>query len=504
VWHLADADRFATFRRATDRAAFAPGEGLVGHAFSSRETMWSTEAQRQLAAARNQEAQEAGIVTGCAFPLAADGAVLGVMELFSPDVVQPDPDLMLVMPQVCAYLGNAISRRTHSDEMERALSRYAAVSGISNDVVATHDVEGRFLSVSDSCATLLGYTTTELAGSSLLTYCDPDDSATVAQVFKRYLAGADERVQVHFRAHHKSGEYVTVVMSAEPLTGTYGRNREIVTVLRAAQPAQVMAAALDIDDSIQPFEVPTTTEFVWPEEKMVVPANMPTSSGRSARHNDPDRDPLTGLHNQDAVEQTLTAKLTSRRASTFPVGCLFIDIDNFDQLAETYGQDTADDIVKQVAKLLDQTCRDDDFLGRYEGSSFVVVLPNTDAGGTIIVGEKVLRKMRSAGWNESGLDEPVRVSIGGTCIRHGTMMSLSELLELLGSQLLQARASGGDCIIMNAREVLRSPFTDPLGGWHQTLRLALNGQVPGPTPGASGASGTPGPAGTTEPPKQSR
>ena len=92
-------------------------------------------------------------------------------------------------------------------------------------------------------------------------------------------------------------------------------------------------------------------------------------------------------------------------------------------------------------------------------------------------------------WPGTNVTSPVSVSIGGTCLRHGTMLTLPELMELLGSQLMQAKGSGGDCIIMNAREASRTANSyNPLGGWAQPVRLPLNGQAPGAAPGHTAPS----------------
>jgi diguanylate cyclase (GGDEF)-like protein len=280
----------------------------------------------------------------------------------------------------------------------------------------------------------------------------------------RYLAGSDEQSRIKYRFRHKGGDYIWLEMSAQPLIATYGYRREIIGM------SKVTLAADEATPRV-------TTDLIATRE--LKPLQAPLDDAQ-------DLDPLTGLYNKESVEDMLTTKLSSRRASSFPVGTLFIDLDDFDELAESYGEETRDEVVRRVAEMLHQTCRDDDFLGRYSGSSFVIVLPNTDAAGTIIVGEKVLRRMRAMEWPGTNVTRPVSVSIGGTCIRHGTTLTLPDLLELLGSQLMQAKGSGGDCIIMNARETSRgSSSYNPLGGWSQPLRMPLNGHAPGVVPGPS-------------------
>lgn len=470
IWHIVEPERFSEFRRASESMTFGLGEGLPGIALATREAAWTTDLDGQAESTRSKQAHALGITTSLAFPLLADGAVMGVVEFFSHDAVEPDPTFLDVMSQIGAHLGNAILRRAATDELERSRARYEALSEISLDFISALDVEGKYMFAGRGAETLLGYDPHELNGSSALTYCHPEDVPRLEGVFSKYLAGADEQAQVKYRTQHKNGEYVWLDMALQPLAGTYGRGRELIALSRKSQ------------EQAQPAEQePQEAEYQVPSAENgpnLEPLNTQPSDLSTVQEEQPsNRDPLTGLFNRQTTDETLITKLTSRRAATFPVGCLFIDVDNFDALNSTYGEEKCDRVLKHVAELLEDTCRDDDFLGRHSGSTFVIVLSNTDAGGTIIVGEKVLRKVRETNWNKLDVPEPVKVSIGGTCIRHGNGFDLPELMEMLGSQLLQAKGSGGDCIIMNAREAARqSSGMDPLGGWTHLTREKLKGE----------------------------
>lgn len=462
VWHLQEPERYTALLKATQNMMFDTGTELPGHVLTEKQAVWTVGPGLIASSPRGKELEDSGITTGFAFPVAAEGAVVGVMEFFSIEPLEPDQTLLDVMALIGASLGNAIVRRTASDELERARGRYELVGQIAGELLSIHDVEGKFLYAGKAAAGLLGYEPSELVGSSLLTYCHPNDVPRLNRLLGRYLAGTDEHSRLKYRFRHKGGDYIWLEMSAQPLIATYGYRREIITMSKVTQAADEMAPRV-------------TGNLATTKELKPLQAQPDDAQ---------DLDPLTGLYNREAVEDMLTTKLSSRRASSFPVGCLFIDLDDFDELAESYGEETRDEVVRRVAEMLHQACRDDDFLGRYSGSSFVIVLPNTDAAGTIIVGEKVLRRMRGMEWPGTNITSQVSVSIGGTCIRHGTTLTLPDLLELLGSQLMQAKGSGGDCIIMNARETSRSANSyNPLGGWQQPLRPPLNGHTSGAVPG---------------------
>lgn len=97
-------------------------------------------------------------------------------------------------------------------------------------------------------------------------------------------------------------------------------------------------------------------------------------------------DALTGLPNRAALKAQLDREI--RRCSMFCV--LFIDLNNFKKVNDTYGHITGDDVLKHVASEIKQVIRSSDFLARYGGDEFVAVLPES----TKDEGEKVASRIQ--------------------------------------------------------------------------------------------------------------
>lgn len=106
-------------------------------------------------------------------------------------------------------------------------------------------------------------------------------------------------------------------------------------------------------------------------------------------------DSLTGLLNhaqiQLAAERTLAASLRYKRHCSIAM----IDIDNFKNINDSYGHQTGDKVIKALSQLLQQRLRNTDYIGRYGGEEFMLVLPETSVenGGNIV---NELRKAFSA------------------------------------------------------------------------------------------------------------
>ena len=72
-----------------------------------------------------------------------------------------------------------------------------------------------------------------------------------------------------------------------------------------------------------------------------------------------------------------------------PFSLVMIDIDNFNQVNETFGYQTGDQVLKRVAQVIRDNCRIVDCPARYGGEEFAVILPETDVEGAMIVAEKI-------------------------------------------------------------------------------------------------------------------
>lgn len=89
------------------------------------------------------------------------------------------------------------------------------------------------------------------------------------------------------------------------------------------------------------------------------------------------RDPLTQLFNRRYMEETFARELSGCVRAESKLGVMMIDIDHFKQYNDTYGHDTGDYVLKQVAGYIKERFRTSDMPCRYGGEEFLVVMPNT-------------------------------------------------------------------------------------------------------------------------------
>jgi len=151
-------------------------------------------------------------------------------------------------------------------------------------------------------------------------------------------------------------------------------------------------------------------------------------------------DPLTGLPNRRSFEMTLNneIKRSDRYRRSFAV--IMVDYDNFKVYNDKFGHPAGDEILKRFSQLMKESIRDVDFLGRYGGDEFVMVLPETE---TIFAGEVAdrMRKKIAA----QALDPPVTISIGIATFPKDTR-DRNELIRLADQASYESKQFGGNRI----------------------------------------------------------
>jgi diguanylate cyclase (GGDEF)-like protein len=124
------------------------------------------------------------------------------------------------------------------------------------------------------------------------------------------------------------------------------------------------------------------------------------------------RDELTGVYNRRHLMELLDYEKnrSSRGGGLF---CLaMLDIDHFKNVNDSHGHQAGDAVLRIVATMIDKTLRSTEFIGRYGGEEFLIVLTQTDIKGALICAERVRTNIENALFPDLGPDFKVTVSIG--------------------------------------------------------------------------------------------
>lgn len=156
-------------------------------------------------------------------------------------------------------------------------------------------------------------------------------------------------------------------------------------------------------------------------------------------------DKLTGLANRCYLEEQLDIEFKRAARYKFPLTLAVVDLDFFKKVNDTYGHLAGDAVLKEVGSRLRVELRETDFVGRFGGEEFVVILTNTTLRGSLKLAEILRRFVEASPVHFEGQDIPVTASIG-VAEMHETHETYKEIFADADKALYYAKECGRNCV----------------------------------------------------------
>ncbi len=151
-------------------------------------------------------------------------------------------------------------------------------------------------------------------------------------------------------------------------------------------------------------------------------------------------DDLTQIFNRRHIISRLNDEIKRSERHRGNLSVVMIDVDRFKLINDTYGHQTGDKVLKQIADTMKKSLRETDILGRYGGEEFLAVLPETDLNNAFHAAEKMRKKICDLQWEEAGLHVTISCGIAEFKIKEKDF----ELLKRADDLLYKAKAEGRD------------------------------------------------------------
>ncbi|MEA2039375.1 MAG: sensor domain-containing diguanylate cyclase [Thermodesulfobacteriota bacterium] len=162
-------------------------------------------------------------------------------------------------------------------------------------------------------------------------------------------------------------------------------------------------------------------------------------------------DDLTGSFNRRYLAQRLPQEVKRARRNMQPLSVVLMDIDHFKAVNDSHGHQTGDQLLTEVAHRISNSIRKDvDWIVRYGGEEFLIVLPETGIKGSFVLAEKIRTVISEQPFEITNKKINISASFGVSCFEvedHYTDISPEGLIKTADTYLFQAKSEGRNKVI---------------------------------------------------------
>jgi len=374
AWSVADAD-IERYIEESRSMVYAPGVGLAGKVWQSRQPVWTVDIENDPRVARPALAQKTGMRSGFVVPVAAEGNTIGVLVFQSRHSREPDEQVLNTMQVVGGQIGLFVQRSQAEQALQQSEARFRSLTGLSADWYWEQDECFRFAN---------------LAGPG---------AAAMAR-------GGDPSVYL--------GKARWEIPDLEPIEGDWSQHR---AQLERHEPFRDVLMRRRMDDGTTRYMSVSGEPLFDPAGRFAgyrgVAKNVTAkveADQRLARL--AQFDSLTGLPNRALLSDRFSQLIVQARRHGRSLGVLFIDLDRFKMVNDTLGHAGGDELLKETARRLQASVRTGDTVARISGDEFAVILGDlARIEDAAIVAQKMIERLAQP-FSLLGRETFVTASIG--------------------------------------------------------------------------------------------
>ncbi|MBW2129895.1 MAG: diguanylate cyclase [Deltaproteobacteria bacterium] len=159
-------------------------------------------------------------------------------------------------------------------------------------------------------------------------------------------------------------------------------------------------------------------------------------------------DDLTGLFNKRHFNHTLNNEINRARRYKHPLSLILMDIDDFKHFNDTYGHPKGDQVLSTMGKIIQENIRQSDSGFRYGGEEFVVIMPDTDGNGAVVLAERIREKFASIPFQPTR-DQTVRKTVSIGVAEYLGDEEAKEFLARADENMYRAKKTGKNRVIFS-------------------------------------------------------
>jgi two-component system, cell cycle response regulator len=158
-------------------------------------------------------------------------------------------------------------------------------------------------------------------------------------------------------------------------------------------------------------------------------------------------DGLTGIHNRKHFEERLHSEIAFAQRHSTKLALILLDVDHFKSVNDRFGHSAGDEVLRQVARSVQQRLRVEDVFGRFGGEEFAIVLRGVSREGAARLAERLRATVAAVPYEHAGQPIPVTISAGCAALACASEPTASALIELADERLYRAKRSGRNRVV---------------------------------------------------------
>ncbi|HZW20360.1 diguanylate cyclase [Noviherbaspirillum sp.] len=292
-------------------------------------------------------------------------------------------------------------RKRAEQQITVAETRFRSIFEQAAVGIALVGLDGKWLYVNDRLCDIVGYKREDVLGLTFQDITFADDLSNDLALVEQLIAGRIPNYSMEKRYVREDGSLVWVNLTVALIRTADDKPDYFVSVLEDIQRRKEAELALASERESRQQQL----------EELVIERTKALEAAVQDMNRLAHSDVLTGLRNRLACNQRLRAEFLRMKRTGRPYTVLMLDIDHFKRVNDTFGHETGDQVLKQLAQTLQGSIRVTDFVARFGGEEFLVLLPETEADGALTIAEKIRASI--AGQAFPGVKH-VTVSIGAS------------------------------------------------------------------------------------------
>jgi len=322
------------------------------------------------------------------------------------------------------------------EQLEENDGFYRELFENADDIVYAHDLEGRFSFVNDAGARLTGHDRADLLHTNAADLFVQDYEPETRKFFAEALASPR-----------------TKTFESEVLTKDGHRRPVEINMQPIYQDGEIVGIQGIVREISQRKNLERQLEYL---------AN---------------RDYLTGLMNRRRFEEELQVHLAQARRYGVTGALLFLDLDHFKDVNDTFGHSVGDELLVSVAQLLRGRLPQTDAAARLGGDEFTIILPRTETNEARRIAEEILAWLRNKPLLVAEQRLAVSGSIGIALVTPDGISTAEELLSRADMAMYQAKENGRNCVCVYSEDIdLRARIESGLT-WRKRISEALEANL---------------------------